>query len=112
MSFLKTLRLKNNERQELWAGSDKVDELFRAVEFSGEAGELLNAVKKLYRLRNKIAGNRDTEADLVENLIDEMGDVIITLDLLAECYGIDLEIAVRDKFNKTSKKVNIDVTID
>ncbi len=109
MSILRELREKNAERQKHWVGSDKVDVLFRAVEFSGEAGELLNAVKKLYRARNGIIGNKNTEEELLENLLEEMGDVLITLDLLASCYGIDLEEAVKQKFNKTSTKVNIDV---
>lgn len=112
MSFLSELRKKNNERQLKWTGSEKVSELFRAVEFAGEAGELSNAVKKLYRSRNGIAGNSISEKELLENLIDEMGDVLITLDLLANCYGIDLEKATKEKFNKTSQKVSIDIFMD
>jgi NTP pyrophosphatase (non-canonical NTP hydrolase) len=112
MSFLNELRKKNNERQLLWAGSDTVSELFRAVEFAGEAGELVGAVKKLHRQRNGIIGNTVSETELMENLVDEMGDVLITLDLLANCYGIDLEKATKEKFNKTSQKVSIDVFMD
>jgi NTP pyrophosphatase (non-canonical NTP hydrolase) len=111
LSILDELRIKNLERQQYWKGSEKVDVLFRAVEFSDEAGELLNAVKKVYRAKNGIIGNKDTEAELIENLVEEMGDVLITLDLLASCYDINLEEAVKMKFNKTSKKVNIDVFI-
>jgi NTP pyrophosphatase (non-canonical NTP hydrolase) len=112
MSFLDDLRNKNTERQKFWAGADNVDVLFRAVEFAGEAGELSNAVKKLYRAQNGIIGNSLSEKELYENLVEEMGDVLITLDLLAQHYNINLEEATRSKFNKTSKKVNIDVFLD
>lgn len=107
--FLKKLRAKNVERQLHWAGSDKVDVLFRAVEFAGESGEVCNAVKKLHRARNGITGNTVDEAAIMANLIDEIGDVIISLDMLANEFGIDLEEAASNKFNATSKKVNIDV---
>jgi NTP pyrophosphatase (non-canonical NTP hydrolase) len=112
MSFLGKLRNKNIERQKYWAGSETVGVLFRAVEFAGEAGELSNAVKKLYRARNSITGNSLTEKELYENLVEEMGDVLITLDLLAQYYDVDLEEATKAKFNKTSKKVKIDVFLD
>lgn len=110
MNILSELRQKNIERQKVWEGADKVDELFRCVEFSGEAGELANAVKKLHRYKNSIQGNKDAlEEDLLENLIEEMGDVLITLDLLAIEYDIDLTNSVVDKFNKTSIKHKLDV---
>jgi NTP pyrophosphatase (non-canonical NTP hydrolase) len=112
MTFLHTLRQKNNERQKLWPGSENVNVLFRAVEFAGEAGEVANAVKKVYRSQNGIIGNNKDINDLMENLIEEIGDVLITIDLLANEYGIDLEQAVKSKFNKTSKKVNIPVFLE
>jgi len=112
MTFLNTLRQKNNERQKLWTGSENVDVLFRAVEFAGEAGEVANAVKKVYRAQNGIIGNNKDINDLMENLVEEIGDVLITIDLLANEYNIDLEQAVKSKFNKTSKKVNIPVFLE
>jgi len=111
-TFFKKLREKNNERQKLWAGAEHVDVLFRAVEFAGESGEVLNAVKKLHRARNGIIGNTKDINDLMENLIEEIGDVLITIDLLANEYDIDLEQAVKSKFNKTSVKVNIPVFME
>lgn len=111
-TFLNTLRQKNNKRQTLWAGAEKVDVLFRAVEFAGEAGEVANAVKKVYRAKNGIIGNNKDINDLMENLIEEIGDVLITIDLLANEYDIDLEQAVKSKFNKTSHKVNIPVFLE
>jgi NTP pyrophosphatase (non-canonical NTP hydrolase) len=112
MTFLHTLRQKNNERQKLWTGTEHVDVLFRAVEFAGEAGEVANAVKKVYRAQNGIIGNNKDINDLMGNLIEEIGDVLITIDLLANEYNIDLEQAVKSKFNKTSNKVNIPIFME
>jgi len=111
-SFMKQLRQKNIERQKLWSGAANVDVLFRAVEFAGEAGEVANAVKKIYRSKNGIIGNNKDINDLMENLIEEIGDVLITIDLLANEYDINLEHAVKMKFNKTSNKVNIPVFME
>jgi NTP pyrophosphatase (non-canonical NTP hydrolase) len=111
-AFLTQLRQKNNERQTMWSGAENVDILFRAVEFAGEAGEVANAVKKVYRAQNCIIGNNKDIHDLMENLIEEIGDVLITIDLLANEFDIDLEDAVKSKFNKTSKKVSIPVFME
>jgi NTP pyrophosphatase (non-canonical NTP hydrolase) len=111
-SFLTQLRQKNNQRQTMWTGAENVDILFRAVEFAGEAGELANAVKKVYRARNGIIGNNKDINDLMENLVEEIGDVLITIDLLANEFNIDLEQAVKSKFNKTSEKVSIPVFLE
>lgn len=110
--FLNQLREKNNKRQTLWSGAENVDILFRAVEFAGEAGEVANAVKKVYRAKNGIVGNSKDISDLMENLIEEIGDVLITIDLLANEFDIDLEDAVKSKFNKTSNKVGIPVFME
>lgn len=110
--FLNQLRKKNIERQSLWAGAENVDILFRAVEFAGEAGEVANAVKKVYRAQNGIIGNNKDISDLMKNLIEEIGDVLITIDLLANEFDIDLEDAVKSKFNKTSNKVGIPVFME
>lgn len=105
------LRAANVHRQLAWpGGSGASDPLFRAVEVGGEAGELLNAVKKLVRNDRKIAGNQSVErAELIQNLMDELGDVVIAADLLAMQYGVDLGKCVAAKFNKTSRKVGVPV---
>ena len=97
--FLNILRSKNIERQSKWNGSEKVDNLFRAV------------VKKYFRGSNNIKGNQKSLEEILENLEDEIGDVLITLDLLALQYNIDLQKCTTTKFNKTSKKVDIAVYI-
>ena len=108
--FLNILRSKNIERQSKWNGSEKVDNLFRAVELGEEAGEVLGAVKKYFR-GNNIKGNQKSLEEILENLEDEIGDVLITLDLLALQYNIDLQKCTTTKFNKTSKKNDIAVYI-
>ncbi len=92
-----------------WPGGNKVDHLFRAVEFGGEVGELLNAVKKFHRAYDDIMGNVESTEDIVTNMKEEVGDVVICLDLLCielQKLGIDIDIgeATKAKFNKTSIK--------
>ena len=107
---LACLRTANRIRQENWPGGEHVETLFRAVEFGGEAGELLDAVKKLTRARKGIAGNKDQTLDtLTQAVKEEIGDVLISLDILADDLGIKIEDCVPMKFNKTSLKVGVPV---
>lgn len=71
----------------------------------GELGEAANITKKLNRVRDGIPGNSQTEAELREALRDEIADTFIYLDLLAQSQGFSLGDAVRDKFNRTSRKL-------
>lgn len=100
MSFFKKLKELNVQRQKEWDGEGKLNLLFRALEHVAEAGELGNKVKKLWRQQNEVEGSK---VDLTE-IADEVGDVIITLDLLCQDLGIDIEQATVNKFNKTSAK--------
>ncbi|WP_052640205.1 MazG nucleotide pyrophosphohydrolase domain-containing protein [Zavarzinella formosa] len=72
---------------------------------TGELGEAANIAKKLNRVRDGIPGNTQPEEELRANLKDELADVFIYLDLLAQSQGISLEQAVRDKFNATSRRI-------
>jgi NTP pyrophosphatase (non-canonical NTP hydrolase) len=101
---LEFLREANRVRQSEWPGSEAADVPFRAIELAGETGELMEAVKKWLRSQRSIAG---TVADL-SDVEDEMGDVLISLDLLAADLGIDLTAAWKQKFNKTSRKYNLE----
>jgi NTP pyrophosphatase (non-canonical NTP hydrolase) len=108
-SFFENLKDKNKERQLEWPGSDKTDMLFHAVELGEETGEVLGAIKKLYRSLNSIKGNGHKTEQYIENLKEEIGDVIIVLSLLTiavEKEGINISIAdsVTSKFNQTSEK--------
>lgn len=105
---LKTLREKNRERQAIWCAKNKPDLSFRGLELGGEAGEAQNVIKKLERARHGWAGSRAT----VEQLAEELADVIIVADLIANDTGIDLGKAIAAKFNKTSREVGILVFIE
>ena len=71
----------------------------------GELGEAANIAKKLNRVRDGIAGNSQTPSELRSAIRDEIADVLIYLDLMAESLGFRLEDAVRDKFDRTSSKI-------
>lgn len=71
----------------------------------GELGEAANIAKKLNRVRDGIPGNKETPEELQAALGEEIADVFIYLDLLAQRAGVDLEDAVIAKFNKTSEKI-------
>lgn len=110
---LGALNYANRVRQAKWPGENSVDTLFRAVEYGGESGEVLDAVKKLVRFKKGIAGNTgQTEEDLITSVMEEMGDALISLDMLATDLGINLVDCVPMKFNKTSRKVGVPVEMD
>ncbi|QWY83229.1 putative NTP pyrophosphohydrolase MazG-like protein [Rhizobium phage RHph_X2_25] len=101
------LRQANIARQKEWDSDSKISgtlgKLWRANELSGECGEASNVVKKLVREELGIRGSRAT----VEQLSEELADIVICADLLAQEYGIDLNEATRAKFNATSEKVGL-----
>jgi NTP pyrophosphatase (non-canonical NTP hydrolase) len=97
------LRDANRNRKGEWPGNDKADVAFRAIELAGEAGEVAEAVKKFLRAERGIKGSTATREDIA----DEMGDLLVSLDLLADELGIDLGAAVRRKFNATSEKYSM-----
>ncbi|MGV6840605.1 MAG: MazG nucleotide pyrophosphohydrolase domain-containing protein [Planktomarina sp.] len=101
------LRAASQTRQMEWPGSDEADVPFRALEVAGEAGELFEAVKKFLRAERGIKGSTATKADIA----DEMGDLLISLDLLANELDIDLGKATRSKFNATSRKYGLKTVI-
>jgi len=97
------LRQANLDRQWEWFGEENTSVLFRAIELAGEVGEACNIVKKLERARMGKAGSRATIAQLA----DELADVIICVDLLAQEFGIDMRVAVPQKFNATSERYGL-----
>lgn len=94
------LRGANNNRQKEWPGNDRADIAFRALEVAGEAGELCEKVKKYLRAERGIKGSTATS----EEIAAEMGDLLVSLDLLASQLDIDLGRAAAEKFNQTSQK--------
>ena len=99
-NMLKKLRKANITRAKEWNQGTKAPISFAFMELAGEVGEACNAGKKLARQE---MGWKGGETDLT-NLIEELADVVICVDLVAMEYNIDLSKAIRDKFNKTSKK--------
>lgn len=63
-----------------------------ALGFGGEAGEVLNAVKKVYRDR-KLPG----EAERQEHVAEEIADALVYMLLLVQEMEIDLVTAYRRK---------------
>lgn len=99
------LRVFNAKRGLQWDGKPAhLDDLsFRAMELGGETGEALNVAKKIVReLTGRVGGMTIEEARPA--LAEELADVIICVDRVAEVLGIDLAPAVIAKFNKTSRK--------
>lgn len=138
MSDLKQLRDANIARNNEWPGSEKIDLTFRGLEHAGECAELAenvmslallagrvsvksgkvcNAAKKITRITSGIAapkGSKPVEQlrqELIEEIIAEAGDVLITLDLLCMSLGINLAEATQVKFNKTSDKVGLETEL-
>lgn len=100
---LAALRLANDFRQQEWDEDNQISLAYRGNELAGEVGEACNLIKKLERERMGIRGSRAT----VGQLADELADIIICTDLIAMQAGIDLETAVREKFNATSAKYGL-----
>lgn len=98
-----TLRAANSARQRERDVDNQLTLAYRGNELAGEVGEACNVIKKLERERLGIAGSRDTK----EHLAEELADVIICVDLIAAAEGIDMDAAVRSKFNATSEKVGL-----
>ena len=105
-----TLKETAEEREKEWPlnGMNHLAKiLFRSNELGGEAGELQNQVKKYVR---HLANMRGPDDDM-EKISEEIGDVIISAVLLANELGLNPSECVIDKFNKTSKKYNIDINL-
>lgn len=105
--MLDRLRQANHTRQQEWDPTDAITLEYRGNELAGETGEACNVVKKLARERLGLRGSRAAISDLAE----ELADIIICVDLLAMQVGINLEVAVRQKFNATSTKYNLSTKI-
>jgi len=71
---------------------------------AGECGEAGNVIKKLNRVRDGIVGNKETPEQLRQSLGDELADVYLYLDLLAQAAEIDLPAAIERKFNAVSER--------
>lgn len=101
------LREADTARQKEWwanaPGGVRPSLSYHGNELAGEVGEACNVIKKLERERLGVPGSRATK----QQLADELADVIICVDLIAQAEGIDLDEALVAKFNATSEKVGL-----
>ena len=81
------------------------------VALAGEVGEACNVAKKLKRSEGVVNINRETNDELRDQLIKELGDVGVYLDLVCQAYGFTMEEAMTAAFNKTSRKIGYPVEI-
>ncbi|MCA0905146.1 MazG-like family protein [Ruegeria marisrubri] len=82
------LRAANIQRQAEWTGNENLDLLFRALEVADEVGEVAGAVKKYIRAQRGVCGSVAALGDVA----DEIGDAVISLDLLAIELGASLPV--------------------
>lgn len=111
---LDALRQVNKERGIEWTGPGPITwetVLFMTTELAGEVGEAANVIKKLARQAYGWKGgiSEETGRDM---LLEELADIVICVDRLAEVFNIDLNTAIRDKFNKTSLKNGLNTKIE
>lgn len=99
-------RFKNSHGLPAHAATDGSD--WSLAEWSnavlGELGEAANLIKKVIR------GDYDI-SQIREELGKEFADVLIYLDILAYQAGIDLSEATVNKWNETSQKLGIPMTL-
>lgn len=101
------LRAVNAMRCERWhaPGSDPWTSADWSNALCGEAGELANVVKKLRRHETSAVNDGDPSVEKLKEMAgEELADVIIYADLLANFLGVNLGQAVCAKFNKVSEK--------
>lgn len=108
MLTFRNLRAANVERCKRWH-PDFPDDAWTLADWSnaaaGEMGEAANIVKKIRRVQLGLPGSLDPDvSELLGRLADEIADTMIYLDLLAASVDIDLEDAVRRKFNAVSER--------
>ncbi len=82
-------------------------------ELCGEAGELANLAKKIRRARPAQNGKKadPTLEEAKGDLAAEIADVVICASLVAGYLGIDLEQAMREKFNVVSDRMGSDIKL-
>lgn len=71
----------------------------------GELGEAANVAKKLNRVRDGIAGNKETPQELRDKLRKEIGDTFCYLDLMATYLGFNVFDAAVEVFEAKSKEI-------
>src|SRR5690348_6698183 len=89
---------------------DNVPLTFFTTALAGEVGELCNLIKKLERAKvgGLDAGTTTKATDITKEMLEEeIGGILIYLDLLASLMDIDLEKATIETFNNKSIKYGL-----
>lgn len=110
IQFLDSLWSANLQRDKEWNPQKKISLSFRGMELAGEVGELLNELKKLERQQLRLVGSPPDN----ENLMEELGDVMICLSLICMHLHIspaEFIAATRKKFNKTSDERGLTIKL-
>jgi NTP pyrophosphatase (non-canonical NTP hydrolase) len=94
-----------NHKLESWSTSD----WFLAM--IGEVGEAANIAKKLNRYRDGIPGNKVSREELEAKLRQELGDVFVYLDLLAQSVGVSIADAAVEVFNAKSQELGCPIQL-
>lgn len=75
---------------------------------AGEVGELCNMIKKMQRVEKGgvDGGSSYTAKDINKEMLkEEIGGIVIYIDLLASLLDIDLGEAITETFNKKSEQM-------
>lgn len=83
-----TLRDANIARQREWDKDSKVTLSYRINELGGEAGELLNLIKKIQREKLAMVGSRASKNDIM----DEVGDLVVCSDLVGMQFDVGVQL--------------------
>lgn len=83
--LMQKLREANDARHAVWPGATKADLAFATIEFGGEAGEAVEAADNF--TSSPLLGE-DEYNNLKQAYAEEVGDVIISMDLMARELGI------------------------
>lgn len=99
---LRAANLARNSREGWMALTDwSLDDWLTPL--GGEVGEALNVVKKLNRERDGLVGNRETHAQLLDMLADELADAVTYADLLAARADVTIDDRSFDSFRHATK---------
>lgn len=88
-----------------------VPDTYWTTALAGEIGELCNMIKKLERVKHGgvDGGSSYTAADIDKKMLaEEIGGILIYVDLLASLFEVDLKEAIITTFNEKSKKYGWD----
>jgi NTP pyrophosphatase (non-canonical NTP hydrolase) len=98
---LREFRELNSMRAKDFPSKCEMGTDFYAIALAGEVGELCNFLKKQSR----------DGVDHYKAIGEEIADIFTYLDLLAESLNIDIELALRYKFNKVSDKIGSNIKL-